>query len=341
MKRATTTSSKALRGPEKAAILFLCLGEQRGSELMQRLDETDIQRITRAMSGLGIIPAPVVEEVMAEFSASVRDGSGVIGSFSAAENMLRNFMPEARVSEIMNGIRGPLIERDMWERFGNLNEGVIANYLKGEHAQTAAAILSNVDAEVAAKVLPLLGNDMMQEVVERMIRMDAVPTHMLRQIEETLQSDIMSVASQPSVTEVQQRMADLFNKLDRDAFDHLAPGLEERLPESFATIKQKMFTFEDLIRLDTIGLARVMRGMPGNTLPLALRGASKDVREYFLSALPARSRDMLVDEMSLMGPVRGREVRAAQAAMVDYAKELAEDAEIKLPLNEDDDEFIE
>ena len=338
--QAATPKPKRLRGPEKAAILFLCLGENRGSGMMQRLDDEDIEKITRAMAGLGVIEAPSVEEVLSEFTDGVANGGGVVGSFSVAENMLRSFLPPDQVDTILKDIRGPLKERDLWARFSSLSEAVIANYLKGEHEQTVAAILSNVKTDVAAKVLPLLGQTKMEDVIERMIRMEAVPHHMMQQIEETLQSDIINAAAQPTSAELHHRLAELFNKLDSDAFEKISVELERRIPDTFNAIKQKMFTFDDLIRLDAMSLARIMRGVPGNTLPLALRGASKELREVFLQALPGRSRDMLVDEMTTMGPARGSEVRAAQVVMVDYAKELAETDVIKLPMDDEDDQLI-
>ncbi len=282
---------KRLKGPEKAAILFLCLGESRGSELMQKLDEVEIQKITRAMSRLGVIDSPQVEKVMAEFVESAANGGAIVGSFSVAERLLRNFLPEDQVNSILKDISGPLKERDLWDRFSGINENVIASYLKGEHVQTAAAILSNV--------------------------------------------------KQASDADNQQHMAELLNKFDRDLFEQISPVLEERVPDAFNAIKQKMFTFDDLVKLDGMSLARVMRGVPGNTLPLALRGASKEVRDYFLEVLPGRSRDMLVDEMANMGPVRGKQVREAQSVMVDYAKELAEEEVIALPSDDEDDDFID
>lgn len=332
--------TKKLRGPEKAAILFLCLGESRGTGIMQRLDDEDIEKITRAMAGLGVIEAPSVEEVLGEFTDGVANGGGVVGSFSVAENMLRSFLPADQVDTILKDIRGPLKERDLWARFSSLSEVVIANYLKGEHEQTVAAILSNVKPDVAAKVLPLLGQTKMEDVIERMIRMEAVPHHMMQQIEETLQSDIINAAAQPTSAELHNRLAELFNKLDSEAFEKVSIELEKRIPDTFNAIKQKMFTFDDLIRLDAMALARIMRGVPGNTLPLALRGASKALREVFLQALPGRSRDMLLDEINTMGPARGSEVRAAQVAMVDYAKELADTDVIKLPMDDEDDQLI-
>lgn len=330
-------SKRPLKGAEKAAILFLCLGEQRGSALMQKLTNEEIQIMTRAMSGLGLIEAEQVEAVMSDFVEGIANGGGVVGSFSVAEDMLRAFLPTEQVDGILKDIRGPLMEKDLWARFSSLSENVIANYLKQEHEQTVAAILSNVKTDVSAKVLPLLGQEKMEKVVERMIRMEAVPHHMMKQIEETLQTDIISAPAQPTANEMQQKMADLFNKLDVTAFQELSNTLEGRIPETFAAIKGKMFTFDDLSKLQPIDLARVMRGAPGNALPIALRGAKKEVRDVFLSALPGRSRDMLEEEMNTMGPVRGRDVRDAQAGLVDYAKELADEEVIALPMADDED----
>lgn len=345
LKRSTTADlgerprRKRLSGPEKAAVLFLCLGERRGSELMQKLDGEEIQKITRAMSSLGVIDGGIVETVMTEFTENVLNGGSIVGSFSVAEKLLRNFLPDGQVETILKDISGPLKERDLWARFSQFNEHVIAGYLKGEHAQTSAAILSNVGVDVAAKVLPLLGIDMMQDVIERMIAMEAVPSEMMQEIEETLRADLIG-AAESSGRDMNQHMAELFNKLDRDLFDQLSERLETRVPDTFKDIKQRMFTFEDLVKLDAMSLARVMRGVPGNTLPTALRGASAEVRDHFLQVLPGRSRDMLADEITNMGPVRGRDVRAAQIAMVDYAKELAEDEEIVMPSEDEEDDFI-
>lgn len=331
-----------LNGPTKAAITFLCLGEQTGSELMQKLGTAEIERITSAMSRLGPIPAEVVEHVLKEFTQKVVSGTGsVVGSLSTAESMLRKFMPDEQVTSIMEGLKNSERESAMWRGFGALDETVIANYLKGEHDQTAAAILNNVDTGVAAKVLPLLGPERMQDIAERMIAMEAVPLHMMQQIEETLKQDILSNAMHTNSVETHQRMADLFNQLDVQAFEELSGALDARIPDAFQAIKQRMFVFDDLFKLPMQDLAQVMRGLDGSTLPMAMRGAKKEQRDHLMECLPQRSRQMLMDEMAATGPVRGRDVRAAQAAMVEYAKSLADQGVIELPSAADDDEFIE
>jgi len=245
------------------------------------------------------------------------------------------------VTSIMEGLKNSERESAMWRGFGALDETVIANYLKGEHDQTAAAILNNVDTGVAAKVLPLLGPERMQDIAERMIAMEAVPLHMMQQIEETLKQDILSNAMHTNSVETHQRMADLFNQLDVQAFEELSGALDARIPDAFQAIKQRMFVFDDLFKLPMQDLAQVMRGLDGSTLPMAMRGAKKEQRDHLMECLPQRSRQMLMDEMAATGPVRGRDVRAAQAAMVEYAKSLADQGVIELPSAADDDEFIE
>lgn len=332
---------KPLTGPQKAAIVFLCLDDNLGGEMLRRLDEVQIRKITRALANLGRVSVQTIETVITEFSISVQSGGEVVGTLRVAERLLRSFLSEDQVAAILSDLRGPVREHDLWQRLGQVNETMLANYLKGEHEQTAAAILSNLNPETAARVLPLLGKERMEEIIERMVRLDAILPVTLQQIEQTLQSDIMSGGGRPTTaSEVQQRMAQLFNKLDRKVFEEVAPSLEARIPEEFQSIRQRMFTFEDLIRLDQRSLAIVIQGIEGNAMPIALRGASKELREHFLGSLPSRARDMLVEEMATMGPVRGRDVRNAQSEIVDHTRDLAEQEIIYLPTGDEADQLM-
>lgn len=327
---------RSLSGSEKAAILFLCLGEARGSRLMQDLDDLDIHRITHAMSALGSINSDVVENVIKEFIEGVTGAGGIFGSYEMAERMLAGFLPEGKVGDIMRDIRGPLAGRNVWESFSGLNENTIANYLRGEHDQTVAAILTKIRPETAAKVLPLLGPERMIEVTERMLTIESLPRDVLEQLEETLAQEFLVSATTRTGPDSTQRMAELFNKMESTIFEELSIHLEKAVPDTFSAIKQKMFTFDDLARLDLNSLARVMRTAEGTQLPLALRGAKKEVRERFLDALPARSREMLVEEMAAMGPVRARDVQVAQSLLIDQALDMARKEEITLPLDNED-----
>ena len=325
----------SLRGVEKAAVLFLCVGEERGSALMRQLDEDEIQQITQAMSLLGTIPAAVVEEVMIEFSAGVAGASGVVGSFEIAERMLANFLPKEKVSEIMSDIRGPATGRNVWETFATLNEQMIFTYLLGEGNQAVAAVLSRVKPEVAARVLPLFPKDRMTDIVSRMMALAVLPRPVLELLEETLERDFLRAATRRSGPDPHQRMADMFNKLDSAVFDEISETLSQEDPAAFAAIKQKMFTFDDLARLDRNSLSRLIRSAEGSVVPLALRGAKKGIRDRFIEALTVRAREMLLEEMAALGPVRARDAREAQDKLIDIANDLARQNFIRLPSEDD------
>lgn len=332
---------KKLTGSEKAAILFLCLSKEQVAGLMREMDESEIYSVTHAMAGLGTVTSQVVESVLHEFMDNLKSGAGLIGNFEAAESLLSSFMGPDKVREIMSEVRGPLMGKNMWDRFSSLNENVIATYLRGEYPQTVAAILSKVNPDVTSKVLPLLPNDLMFDVIDRMINMESIPRDILQDIEETLQKEFIASATRASTSDPYQKMAEVFNKIDPEVFEKVAKQLESNIPDEFQKIKQKMFTFDDLIRLDAQSLGRVMRAVEGNSLALALKGAKKNVRAIFLESMPERSRNILTEEMQSMGPVRMREVQDAQTALVFAAKELAAEGVITLPMGDEDDTIIE
>ena len=328
-----------LSGAEKSAILFLCLGEERGSQLMQQLDTREIRKITRAISAMGEVPAEVVEDVMREFGEKMTSYGGITGSVEAARGLLKGFLPDERVAEILDEIEGSSTG-DLWGDLSELDDKVLANVLRKEHNQTVAVILSRIRAEAAAKVLPLLGQERAADLVERMVAMEELPTEVLRSIEESLRREVLAKAGRNAEAETEKQLVSVFNKLDPKVFEGLSRELEKKIPEKFRTIKQKMFVFGDMLEIEVAPLAKVMREVSGKTLPLALRGADRDLREHFLSALPSRSRDMLEEEMRGMGPVRSRDVKQAQSELVEAALRLSSRGEIELPSG-DSEEMID
>ena len=326
----------SLSGPEKTAILILCLGEERGSEILKQFDEDDIRRVTQAMTALGPIHAEVAEHVLAEFATQV--GGDEDQPAQAAKNMLMSFLSEDEVANIMKSSEAPVKKSGVWEELAKVDEKLIVEYLEEEQDQTIAVVISNLASDVAARILPLLGEDRMLGIVERMVQLDEVPPHLIEQIEDSLRSDVLAAAQGEGESPAAIRMAQVFDKFDEKMFEKISEHLTDKLPEEFGAIKNRMFTFNDLVRIDPQDIARVMRGVAGNTVPMALKGAKDEVKDHFLSALPARSRDMLLDEMKNMGPVRARDVRDAQTSIVDVAKQLIEQEVITLQSDEEEGE---
>src|SRR5262245_25538300 len=179
--------AKRLTGPEKAAIVLLALGEEH-VDLWSSLDEEEIKEISQAMSSLGTVPASVVEQLLIEFVSGMSGAGAIMGSFEQTQRLLQTFLPSEKVDALMEEIRGPA-GRTMWDKLGNVNEAVLANYLKNEYPQTVAVVLSKVKADHAARVLACLPEDFALECIQRMLRMEPVQREILDKIEQTLRNE--------------------------------------------------------------------------------------------------------------------------------------------------------
>ncbi len=337
-KKPAVEDIRKLTGPEKAAVILLSLGEDH-TRLWQSLDEDEIKEISQAMASLGTVSAHVVEELMVEFVSGMSGSGAVMGSYEQTQRLLTAFMPAERVDALMEEIRGPA-GRTMWDKLGNVNEAVLANYLKNEYPQTVAVVLSKIKADHAARVLTSLPEDFALECVQRMLRMEPVQREILDKIEQTLRTEFMSNLARTSKRDSHEMMADIFNSFDRQTEARFIGALEERNREAAERIRALMFVFEDLAKLDPGGIQTLLRAVEKDSLGLALKGASESLRELFFSNMSERASKIMREDMETMGPVRLKDVDQAQMAMVQVAKDLAAKGEIMLVGQGADDELI-
>jgi len=332
------TDPTRLTGPEKAAVILLALGEDH-TVIWQQLDDEEIKEISQAMASLGNVAASVVEQLLVEFISNMSGAGSIMGSFEQTQRLLSSFLDSDKVDNLMEEIRGPA-GRTMWDKLGNVNEAVLANYLKNEYPQTVAVVLSKVKAEHAARVLAALPEDFALECVTRMLRMEPVQREILDKIEQTLRTEFMSNLARTSKRDSHEMMADIFNSFDRQTEARFIAALEERNRESAERIRALMFVFEDLSKLDPGGVQTLLRAVEKDQLALGLKGASDSLREMFFSNMSERASKIMREDMESMGPVRLRDVDQAQMAMVQVAKDLAAKGEIMLAGAGSDDELI-
>ncbi|MES2833772.1 MAG: flagellar motor switch protein FliG [Pseudomonadota bacterium] len=337
-KKPAVEDVRKLTGPEKAAVILLALGEDH-ARLWQGLDEDEVKEISQAMATLGNVSAAAVEELMLEFVSGMSGSGAVMGSFEQTQKLLQSFMPADRVEGMMEEIRGPA-GRTMWDKLGNVNESVLANYLKNEYPQTVAVVLSKIKPDHASRVLTSLPEDFALECVQRMLRMEPVQREILDKIEQTLRTEFMSNLARTSKRDSHEMMADIFNSFDRQTEARFIGALEERNREAAERIRALMFVFEDLSRLDPGGVQTLLRAVEKDQLGLALKGASETLREMFFSNMSERAAKIMREDMNSMGPVRLKDVDAAQMTMVQVAKDLAAKGEIMLAGQGGDDELI-
>ena len=339
-------SSKALKndinkltGPEKAAIFMLSLSDDNAAAIWDRLDDDEIKEMSQVMSSLGTIQATLVEKLLVDFASRMSSAGSLVGSFDSTERLLKRFLPDDRVQNVMEEIRGPA-GRTMWEKLGNVNEQVLASYLKNEYPQTVAVVLSKIKSEHAARVLGHLPEDFALEVITRMLRMESVQKDILEKVEQTLRAEFMSNLSRTNRRDSHELMAEIFNNFDRQTETRFMTSLEERNREAAERIKSLMFTFEDLSKLDPTSVQTLLRAVDKNKLALALKGASDSLKDLFFSNMSERAAKILKEDMEVMGPVRLKDVDEAQMLMVNSAKDLAAKGEIMLAENKSEDELV-
>jgi flagellar motor switch protein FliG len=211
----------------------------------------------------------------------------------------------------------------MWEKLSNVQEQVLANYLKNEYPQTVAVVMSKLRAEHAARVLAILPEDFALDVVNRMLKMEAVQKEVIERVEATLRTEFMSNLSQTRRRDAHEVMAEIFNGFDRQTETRFMTALEDSNRESAERIKNLMFTFIDK-----------------DKLAVALKGANETVRAFFLQNMSSRAAKMLLDDMQALGPVRLRDVDEAQGLLVNLAKDLAAKGEIMISKNRADEELV-
>tara|TARA_R110002110_G_scaffold2152_6_gene9701 strand:- start:5600 stop:6616 length:1017 start_codon:yes stop_codon:yes gene_type:complete len=330
---------RGLTGPQKAAILILSVSEESAMKLFALMDDEEIKEMSQSMAALGRVDSEMVERLFVEFADQVSSTGSLHGSYETTERLLMKAMPGDRVEQIMEEIRGPA-GRTMWDKLGNVSEEVLASYLKNEYPQTVAVVLSKIRPDHAARVLELLPDDFAMEVVTRMLRMEVVQKEILDGVEKTLRSEFMSNLARTNRRDAHEMMAEIFNNLDRSNEARFISSLEELNRDAAERIKALMFTFEDLIKLDTSGVQTMLRVADKEKLGVALKGASEELRDLFFSNMSERAAKILREDMEAMGPVRLKDVDEAQMYLVNQAKELSAKGEIVIAEGGGEDQLV-
>jgi len=333
------SGAKKLSGPQRAAAFMLAIGEEHGRPLWELMTDDEVKELSQQMSTLGTVDAKMVEDMFVEFASKVSTVGNLNGSFDNTERLLKKLLPGDRVNQIMDEIRGPA-GRTMWDKLGNVNEMVLASYLKNEYPQTVAVVLQKIKPEHAARVLAVLPEDFSMEVIMRMLRMESVQKDILDKVEQTLRVEFMNNLARTAQRDSHETIAEIFNFLDRSAESRFLAALEDRNRDSAERIRALMFTFEDLSKLDPSGVQTLLRNVDKDRLALAMKGASDTLRDLFFSNMSERAAKILREDMEAMGPVRLRDVDEAQMDMVNKAKDLAEAGEIVMSDNKGDDELV-
>ncbi|MGV2432242.1 MAG UNVERIFIED_CONTAM: flagellar motor switch protein FliG [Rickettsiaceae bacterium] len=331
-----TNSSGAFSGAQKVAILLLSVSDEIAAKIFALMNEDEVREVSHAMSGLGVISPNMVEAVIQEFSEDIVGNSIFLGNLFTTEKLLTKVMDRDRVKVLMEELKGPQ-GRNTWEKLANVNEDLLALYLRGEHPQTAALVLSKIAPEHAAKVLSILPEKFAFEVIMRMLNMGAVKKEVIERVEKILRAEFISSVGRTMKRDSCEMIAEIFYNLDRANESKYMTMLEKIVPDSAQKIRDLMFTFEDLVRLDSRGVQALLSSIDKSELSIALKGASEDVKNVFFRHMSQRASRIIIEEIESLGPVRVRDVDEAQSRIVKMVKDLVEKGEIDIAVDGKDE----
>lgn len=330
---------RKLTGAQKAAILMMAMEEENATKIFNMMSDEEIKEISSTMASLGTVSAETVERLFLDFVENMSSSGVVVGTFDSTERLLMKALGKDRVDGIMEDIRGPA-GRTTWDKLGNVNEEILAAFLKNEYPQTIALVLSKIKADHAARVLSVLPEDISTEVILRMLGMEAVKKEVLDGVEKTLRVEFMSNLAKTQRRDTHEIMADIFNNFDRNTESKFMGILEQKNTESAERIRALMFTFEDLKKIDAAGVQALLRGVPKDKLAIAMKGASEGIKDLFFKNMSERAAKLLREDMEAMGPVRLKDVDEAQMAIVTIAKDLAAKGEIVIAGDSAEDQLV-
>lgn len=318
---------------QKLAALLVMLGPDSAAQILKNLEPHEIEIITAEMTHFNIISQELQYHILAEFSdVAVEASTAVRGGVDCARSVLEKAVGPFRATDILNKIApakraAPAPAREI----ADLDTRQVLNLVRVEQPQTIAFVLSFLPTDKAAQVLSLLPPHQADLVIERLATLAPTPAEVMERVLATLTAKLGVSHSKPlnqsgGVTIA----ADLLNALDKNLSRTLLATVEDRNPDLGNAIRQKMFTFEDLASLDVPTLQRIMRETDTHDLAVSLTKASDNLKTMLLSCISRRAAETVQEEIAFLGPVKAREVEAAQQRIVAIVRQLEADGELDL-----------
>jgi flagellar motor switch protein FliG len=325
--------AERIPGIRKAAILMVMIGDAASSAILRQLDEEEIQHISTEIARVKTLTSEEAEGVLEEFyEMAVAHDYMIKGGVEYARKILVNaFGPEQAkrmLDRLMKTLSNETVSFDALQK---TDPAQLARYIHSEHPQTIALILSHLNPSQAAGLLSSLPAELRADVALRMASLDQISPEIISKIASLIGSKLKSLGelSRESYGGV-HAVAEMFNRLDSTTSKDILEGIEQANPSLVETIRHLMFVFEDLLLLDINAIKEVLGKVDRKILTVALKGTSEQMRNQMLKAMSQRGSDMLKEDMEAMGPVKIKEVEAAQQQIIAVVRQLESEGVINL-----------
>lgn len=317
---------------QKLAIFLVVIGPEAAADVLKQFDEAEIEMLCREMSTINIVSEAVQKQALEEFASVVAQSHGsALGGLAYAQRTLEIAKGDYKAAAIIGRV-GPVgTSVEVIKEISEMEGRQIFNLIKHEQPQTISFVLSYLDGPKAAEVFGLLGPDMREEVVERLGTIESTSLELVGKIARSLGKHFDSKVRPAFHRSGGVRaVADLLNQLEKDMSKNLLARLEERNAQLGAAIRKKLFSFEDLGRLQPADLQRVLREVDSSSLAISMKSASESLREKFYAAISKRAAESLKEEIEMLGPVRLKDVETAQDSIIQVVRRLEEEGQISL-----------
>ena len=336
---------EGMTNEEKAALILLSLGEETAASVMKNLDVEDIRRVGKWMTKVKGAGQKDIEDAAAEFNNLIRGKrSGLmLGQGAFVENVILKALGESRGREFIKSIEGdsflatggPTIEK-----LRNTDPRALSDFTKTEHPQTIALMLSYLKPDQVAEILEDLPLDRQQNIIKRIATLGSVPREFLEEMTKTLESEMLRGGESEEHAGGVQVIAEILNRMTRASEKGILEKLEETEPELVTEIRNRMFTFDDIFKLDSRSMRILLEEVDREDLPRALKIVDDDTKQKVFDNLSKRAAEMLREDISLMPPIRLSEVEKSQRAIIEVAKKLEADDKITFTGSGQKDEFV-
>ncbi len=330
----------SLNGARKAAVLLVAIGEDLAKDLLRALPEPDVQKITEELADLRGVSPEMTAEILEEFWELLETQNVMVhGGLDYASRLLMETFGKERAEDLL-----ALVRRSQEAAQGNLAQlqrtdpQQLGKLLDAEHPQTIALVLAHLDPRRASMVLDNLSEDHKVVSIQRLAEMRQFSPEMAQKVAHILHRRLESVGdtARKSYSGF-KAVADLLNRLNAEESKKILETIEEGQPELALSIRNLMFTFEDLVTVPSQTIREIVAGVDKRQLAMALRGANEDLRAQIFKAMSSRAVEMLKEDMEVLGPVRSREVAQAQQEILNLARKLETEGKVVLKLETGDE----
>jgi flagellar motor switch protein FliG len=333
--------ASTLSGADKAAILLLYLGNEVTGKVFEHMDDDEIKKISKSMARLGHVSRNTIMEVVEDFAAVTNPDSGI---FSQGEEFVRKILEKAlgpaKADMLMEELQASSYG-DLVDVLANMDSKSIANFLSQEHPQTIAVILAKLKSKQTSEIISLLPQELQAEVVMRIADVEQVSPEILQEIDEAMKKEIKSMGgTQRYKVGGIEKVVDMFNHFDRSKEKQILDKLDVLSPPLSEIIRKHLFTFEDVFKLDDRSIQSIMREVSNDTLTLAMKTSTDEVKEKIFRNISSRAAEMIKEDLEVMGPVRLSDVEKAQGEIIKVVRKMEEEGKVVLAGRGGDDVLV-